>query len=134
MRQDALRAGQVVDVLARGHHLIGRQRVLVPVAAGHAADDRHRRVAVAEDFLDVVGAVELFEALLERSCERPQHLEETQQSPCRRGVSSYHLLADIDVVRLHVEDELVLGPFLLERLLVLDLVGARPRSRGRRPG
>ena len=39
------------------------------------------------------------------------------------GVSSYHLLADVDVVGLHVEDELVLGPLLLERLRVLDLVG-----------
>ena len=39
-------------------------------------------------------------------------------------MSSYHLLRDVDVVRLHVEDELVLGPLLLEGLRVVDLVGA----------
>src|SRR5438045_2098735 len=61
VRQDALGTGQVVDVLARGHHLVGRQRVLVPGAAGDAADDGHDGVAVAEDLLDVVGPVELFE-------------------------------------------------------------------------
>ena len=62
VRQHAPRAGQVVDELARGDHLVGRQRVLVPLAARHAADDRHHRVAVAEDLLDVVGAVELLQA------------------------------------------------------------------------
>ena len=33
------------------------------------------------------------------------------------------LTADVDMVGLHVEDELVLGPFFLERLGVLDLFG-----------
>ena len=49
VREHAARAGQIVDELAGGHHLVGRQRVLVPVAAGNAADDRHHRVAVAEE-------------------------------------------------------------------------------------
>ena len=64
VRQQALRAGDVVNELARGHHLIGRQRVLVPVAAGHAADDGHDRVAVAEDLLHIVHAIEQLQSLV----------------------------------------------------------------------
>ena len=91
VRQDALRAGQVVDVLARGDHLVGRQRVLVPVAGRHAADDRHDGVAVAEDLLDVVGAVEQLQALLELSprAAGAAGRSATVAVPC--GVSSYHL-------------------------------------------
>ena len=39
------------------------------------------------------------------------------------GVSSYHFLADVDVVGLNVEDELILGPMFLEGLGVVDLLG-----------
>ena len=82
----------------------------------------HHRVAVAEDFLDVVGAVEQLQALFDDSARGRSMLEEAQHRLAVRRVV-VPLAADIDVMRLHVEDELVLGPFLLEGLLILDLVG-----------
>ena len=45
-------------MFARGHHAVGRQWVLVPFGRGDAADDRHDRIAVEEDFLDVVIEIE----------------------------------------------------------------------------
>ena len=41
-------------MLARGHHAVGRQRVLVPFGGGNAADDGHDRIAVEKNFFDVV--------------------------------------------------------------------------------
>ena len=133
VRQHAARARQVVDELAGGDHLVGRQRVLVPVAAGHAADDRHHRVAVAEDLLDVVRPVQELHHVLVALGLGPEQPEEALDGPAVLRVV-VPLARDVNVVRLHVEDELVLGPVLLERLRVIDLLGRRPRSNRRRPG
>ena len=66
VRKNPARPGEIIDELARGDHLVGRQRVLVPIAAGDAADDGHDGVAIAEDFLDVMCAVEQLDGLAER--------------------------------------------------------------------
>ena len=123
MRQHALRAGQVVDVLARGDHLVGRQRVLVPVAAGHAADDRHHRVAVAEDFLDVVGAVELLERSPRASWRRAAACGRTLDRGGRRGVSSYHLRLTSTWCVCTSKMNWSLGHFSSKALRVVDLGG-----------
>ena len=120
--EHAPRAGQLVDEPASFDHLVGGQGVLVPVAAGDAADDRHDGVAVAEDFLDVMSPVQELDGVRHVLGLGAEHEEEVLDTAAgRRFVVPF--MADVDVVGLHVEDELVLGPFFLERLGVLDLVG-----------
>ena len=89
VRKDTLRVGQAVDIIARACHLIGRQRIARPIACRHAADDRHHRVAVAENLFDVMDAIEQVEAPLQILGLRPQQSEETGVA-LPSGVS-YHL-------------------------------------------
>ena len=133
MRQHAARAGQFVDESASFDHLIGGQGVLVPIAAGDTADDRHDGVAVAEDFLDVMRPVQELDGLGHVFGVGAEHEEEVADAATgRRLVVPF--IADVDVVGLNVEDELVLGPLFLERLRDLRPLRRRPRSSRRRPG
>ena len=59
MADDAPRSGQLVDPGARLDHLVGRDQVGVRRHLGQAAHDGDGGLAVEEDFLDVVGAIEL---------------------------------------------------------------------------
>src|SRR5262249_34052224 len=66
-------------------------------------------------------AVEQIERHLRRAS-AAQHAQEAQHRLTLFGLL-VPVVANIDVMRLYVENELVLGPFLLEGFLVLDLVG-----------
>src|SRR5262249_11114347 len=97
--------------------------VVGPAAREPPSEDRHDRIAIAEDLLDVVSTIEQFEALLGGAGEGPQQAEEGEHATAV-GRIVIPLATDIDVVCLDVEDELVLGPLFLECLLVGDLLGA----------
>ena len=113
VREDALRAREVVDELAGGDHLVGREGVFVPVAAGDAADDGEHGIAIAEDFFDVMGAVEEVEGFACVFGFGAKAFEEVFGGLAGFGVV-VPLAGHVDVMGLDVEDELVFGPFFFE--------------------
>jgi hypothetical protein len=68
-----------------------------------------------------VGSVERFETLFHGQS-RAEHSEERDRRLALTRVV-VPLVRDVDVVRLDVEDELVLGPLFLEGFLILDFGG-----------
>jgi hypothetical protein len=122
VRQHPTRACQFVDERTSRDHLVRGQRILVPVAAGDSADDRHDGVAVAEEFLDVVRPVQELGGVLHRFGFATEPKKERLDPLAGDGVV-VPLLAHVDVMGLDVEDELVLGPAFLKCLGVFDFVG-----------
>jgi len=106
-------------MFARGHHAVGRQRVLVPFRCGNAADNRHDRVAVEKDFFDVMSEIEKFKGTFQITRFASKRTKQIQQTLTVRSVGIPGRL-DIDMVSLHVEDELGLWPFLAVSFLVFD--------------
>ena len=80
MTQHPLRPREVIDVLARGHHAVRRQRIFVPFGRRDAADDGHDRVAVEKDFFDVMIEIEEFKGAFQIRRFAAKRAEQIQQS------------------------------------------------------
>src|SRR3990172_5476068 len=110
MAHHPLGSGDAVYPVPRMKYLRGRQNVGFVGERGHAADDRDVGLAVEKDLFDVVLEIHVLRSRLpfaENRVHRGTHATEVENAYVTHLVA-----AGRHVMRLDVEDEVILTPFL----------------------